>query len=118
MSVGDVIRVADVSSQFNNAKFVISTIANDTLLSIVVPPDTNVLNVTYTGYTPAQINLHSRERPGGTIISTGFTTCNDLGKATFRQSGKYHQIEMKVPANAQWGNAMGVELTASVDGVQ
>ncbi len=118
LSVGDVIRVADVSSQFNNAKFIISTIASDTLLSIVVAPDTNILNVTFTGYTPAQINLHSRERPGGTIISTGFTTCNDLGKATFRQSGKYHQIEMKVPANAQWGNAMGVELTASVDGVQ
>ena len=118
LAVGDVIRVADVSSQFNNAKFIISTIANDTLLSIVVAPDTDILGVTYTGYTPAQINLHSRERPGGTAISTGFTTCNDLGVATFRQSGKYHQIEMKVPANSQWADAQGVEITATVDGVQ
>ena len=103
---------------FYNAKFIISTIASDTLLSIVVAPDTNILGVTYTGYTPAQINLHSRERPGGTAISTGFTTCNDLGVATFRQSGKYHQIEMKVPANSQWADAQGVEITATVDGVQ
>lgn len=118
LNVGDVIRIADVSSQFNNAKFVISTIASNTLLSIVVAPDTNITGVTFTGYTPAQINLHSRERPGGTPASTGFTTCNDNGVATFRQSGKYHRVEMKVPTGANWTNAMGVEITATVDGVQ
>ena len=88
------------------------------MLSIVVAPDTDILGVTYTGYTPAQINLHSRERPGGTAISTGFTTCNDNGVATFRQSGKYHQIEMKVPSGATWENAQGMEITATVDGSQ
>ena len=118
LNVGDVIRISDVSSQFNNAKFIISTIATNTLLSIVVAPDTDILGVTYTGYTPAQINLHSRERPGGTAISTGFTTCNDNGVATFRQSGKYHQIEMKVPSGATWENAQGMEITATVDGSQ
>ena len=118
LNVGDVIRIADVSSQFNNAKFVISTIASNTLLSIVVAPDTNITGVTFTSYTPAQINLHSRERPGGTRSSTGFTTCNDNGVATFRQSGKYHKVEMKVPTGASWTNAMGVEITATVDGVQ
>ena len=118
LNVGDVIRIADVTSQFNNAKFIISTIASNTLLSIVVAPDTNITNVSFTGYTPAQINLHSRERPGGTSISTGFTTCNDNGVATFRQSGKYHQIEMKVPSGCKWANAMGVEINATVDGVQ
>ena len=118
LSVGDVIRVNDVSSQFNNAKFIVATIVNDTLLSIVVAPDQNILNVTFLGYTPSQINLQSRERAGGTVKESGFTTCNDNGVASFRQSGKYHKIEVKIPANASWENGMGVEIYASLDGVQ
>ena len=118
LSVGDVIRVNDVSSQFNNAKFIVATIVNDTLLSIVVAPDQNILNVNFLGYTPSQINLQSRERAGGTVKESGFTTCNDNGVASFRQSGKYHKIEVKIPANATWENGMGVEIYASLDGVQ
>jgi|TARA_B100001093_G_C26855069_1_gene1027016 hypothetical protein len=118
LTVGDVIRVNDVSSQFNNAKFIVATIVNDTLLSIVVAPDQNILNVTFLGYTPSQINLQSRERAGGTVKESGFTTCNDNGVASFRQSGKYHKIEVKIPANATWENGMGVEIYASLDGVQ
>ena len=118
LTVGDVVRVNDVSSQFNNAKFIVATIVNDTLLSIVVAPDQNILNVTYLGYTPSQINLQSRERAGGTVKESGFTTCNDNGVASFRQSGKYHKIEVKIPANATWENGMGVEIYASLDGVQ
>jgi hypothetical protein len=118
LSVGDVIRVNDVSSQFNNAKFIVATIVNDTLLSIVVAPDQNILNVTFLGYTPSQINLVSRERAGGTVKESGFTTCNDNGLASFRQSGKYHKIEVKVPAKANWHDAMGVEVNATLDGVQ
>ena len=118
LTVGDVIRVNDVSSQFNNAKFIIATIVNDTLLSIVVAPDQSILNVTYLGYTPSQINLVSRERAGGTTKESGFTTCNDNGVASFRQSGKYHKIEVKVPSGSNWSDAMGVEVNASLDGVQ
>lgn len=118
LSVGDVIRINDVSSQFNNAKFIVATIVNDTLLSIVVAPDQNILNVNFLGYTPSQINLQSRERAGGTIKESGFTTCNDNGVASFRQSGKYHKIEVKIPANATWENGMGVEIYASLDGIQ
>lgn len=118
LSVGDVIRINDVSSQFNNAKFIVATIVNDTLLSIVVAPDQNILNVNFLGYTPSQINLQSRERAGGTVKESGFTTCNDNGVASFRQSGKYHKIEVKIPANATWENGMGVEIYASLDGVQ
>ena len=118
LTVGDVIRVNDVSSQFNNAKFIVATIVNDTLLSIVVAPDQNILNVTFLGYTPSQINLVSRERAGGTTKESGFTTCNDNGVASFRQSGKYHKIEVKVPSNATWSDAMGVEVNASLDGEQ
>jgi hypothetical protein len=118
LNVGDVVRVADVSSQFNNAKFIIATIVSDTLLSIVVAPDQDINNVTFTGYQPTQINLISRERAGGTTISTGFSACNDNGVATFRQSGKYHRIEIKVPAKATWSDAMGLEIEATIDGVQ
>lgn len=118
ISVGDVIRVADVSSQFNNSKFVVATIVSDTLLSIVVAPDSVINGVTYTSYKPTQINLVSRERAGGTTTQTGFSACNDNGVATFRQSGKYHRIEIKIPANAVWNDAMGLEIEATVDGVQ
>ena len=118
ITVGDVIRVNDVSSQFNNAKFIVATIVNDTLLSIVVAPDQNILNVTFLAYTPSQINLLSRERAGGTVKESGFTTCNDNGVASFRQSGKYHKIEVKVPANSNWSDGMGVEVSAVLDGVQ
>ena len=118
VSVGDVIRVNDVSSQYNNAKFIVASIVNDTLLSIVVAPDQNIIGVTFTGYTPSQINLVSRERAGGTVKESGFTTCNDNGVGTFRQSGKYHKLEIKVPASAVWTDAMGVEVEASLDGVQ
>ena len=118
LSVGDVIRVADVSSQFNNSKFIVATIVSDTLLSIVVAPDQTINNVNFTGYQPTQINLVSRERAGGTTIETGFSACNDNGVATFRQSGKYHKVEVKVPANAVWSDAMGLEIEATIDGVQ
>ena len=64
------------------------------------------------------LNLVSRERAGGTTTQTGFSACNDNGVATFRQSGKYHRIEIKIPANAVWNDAMGLEIEATVDGVQ
>ena len=88
------------------------------MLSIVVAPDQNILNVTFLAYTPSQINLLSRERAGGTVKESGFTTCNDNGVASFRQSGKYHKIEVKVPANSNWSDGMGVEVSAVLDGVQ
>ena len=118
LNVGDVIRVDDVTSQFNNAKFIVATLVSDTLATVVVAPDTVISNVTFTGYTPSQINLVSRERAGGKVKQTGFSACNDNGVASFRQSGKYHKIEVKIPANSSWTNAMGVEIEASIDGVQ
>tara|TARA_B100000459_G_C8597870_1_gene210601 strand:- start:3931 stop:5610 length:1680 start_codon:yes stop_codon:yes gene_type:complete len=118
LNVGDVVRVDDVTSQFNNAKFIIATLVSDTLATVVVAPDTVISNVTFTGYTPSQINLVSRERAGGKVKQTGFSACNDNGVASFRQSGKYHKIEVKIPANSSWTNAMGVEIEASIDGVQ
>jgi len=118
LNVGDIIRISDVNSQFNNAKFIVATIVNNTLLSIVVAPDSTISGVTFTGYTPSQINLISRERAGGTVTQSGFTTCNDNGVGSFRQSGKYHRIEIKVPANSTWTDAMGIEISASLDGSQ
>jgi hypothetical protein len=77
-----------------------------------------ISNVTFSSYQPASINVISRERAGGITKQTGFTTCNDNGVATFRQSGKYHKITIKVPSKAKFNDAMGVELEASLDGVQ
>ena len=115
---GDVIIITDDQSQFNQIKFTVAQVINDTLLQIVVASANTINNVTYSGYKPAQINVISRERAGGIVKQTGFTTCNDNGVATFRQSGKYHKITIKVPTKATFSDAMGVELEATVDGVQ
>ena len=91
---------------------------SDTLLQIVVASGNVISGVTYSSYKPASINVISRERAGGITKQTGFTTCNDNGVATFRQSGRYHKITIKVPSKATFADAMGVELDATLDGVQ
>ena len=118
IETGDVIIVTDDSSQFNQLKFTVANVISDTLLQIVVASSNTISNVTYSSYKPASINVVSRERAGGITKQTGFTVCNDNGVATFRQSGRYHKITIKVPSKATFTDAMGVELDATLDGVQ
>lgn len=118
IATGDVIIITDDTSQFNQLKFTVANVISDTLLQIVVASANVISNVTFSSYQPASINVISRERAGGITKQTGFTTCNDNGVATFRQSGKYHKITIKVPSKAKFNDAMGVELEASLDGVQ
>ena len=118
IETGDVIIITDDSSQFNQLKFTVANVISDTLLQIVVASSNTISNVTYSSYKPASINVVSRERAGGITKQTGFTVCNDNGVATFRQSGRYHKITIKVPSKATFTDAMGVELDATLDGVQ